>query len=120
MERDDLDRRLRELVLEFFQAKLALTPKSVEVRDEAGLLAIRVRHFSPPAVRRVVDHQNDSRDLEDYYLRMFDQLPPLLQAGIGKAGPLFKFQTLLDLKSDECVFMLTLVKGDGTTPVESS
>lgn len=120
MKPDDVDRRLCELVLQFFRAKLCLTPRSVEVRDEEGLLAVRVRGFSAPAERRMIDHPKDRLAMEDYYLRLFDQLPPLLNAGIGKAGPLVKFQTLLDLKRDECVFMLTLAKADGVTPVESS
>lgn len=120
MERDDVDRRLRELVLQFFHAKLRLTPRSVEVRDEGDVFAVRVRGFSAPAERRMIDHPKDWLAMEDYYLRLFDQLPPLLKAGIGKAGPLVKFQTLLDLKSDECVFMLTLANEDRVDPAESS
>lgn len=120
MQRDDVGQRLRELILQFFHAKLRLTPRSVEVRDEGGLLTVRVRGFSAPAERRMIAHPKERLAMEDYYLRLFDQLPPLLKAGIGKAGPLGNFQILLDLKGDECVFMLAFAEEDGVTPVGSS
>jgi len=117
---DDVARRLRDLVFQFFQAKLCLQPRSVEILEEGGSLAVKVRGFSPPAERTMIDHPKDVSDLENYYLRVFDQLPPLLNAGIGGTGLRVKVQTLLDLRGEECVFLLTLARQDGVIRAASS
>jgi len=110
MERQQVRERIRELTLAFFQAKLGLTPRSVEVRGGGDTLEVRVRGFFAPAEKALIDHPKERRAIEDYYLRLFDQLLPLLNAGVGKAGPIVRVQTLPDLRGNECVFMVTLGK----------
>ena len=67
----------------------------------------------------MMDQPNDRQVIEDYYLRLLDQIAPLMRTGVGEAGPLLKFQTLLDLPKDECVFILTLGKEGEVTWVDS-
>lgn len=110
MERQEMERRLAELTQGFFRAKLRLTPRSMEVREEGDALLLRVNGFVAPAERAMIDHPKDRWAIEDYYLRLFDQLTPLLRAGVGKAGPLVKVQTFLDLSSDEYRCILTLAR----------
>lgn len=111
MERQEMERRLAELTQGFFRAKLRLTPRSVEVREDGDTLVLRIRGFVPPAERAMIDQPKDRWVIEDYYLRLFDQqLTPLLRAGVRKAGPLVKVQTLLDLSGDECRCILTLAR----------
>lgn len=115
MERQEIERRLAELTQGFFRAKLRLTPRSVEVREEGDALVLRVNGFVAPAERAMIDHPKDRWAIEAYYLRLFDQLTPLLRAGAGNAGPFVKVQTLLDLSSDECRWILTLARQGGVT-----
>lgn len=116
MERQGVERRFVELTLEFFRAKLRLTPRAVEVRDRGDSLAVRVKGFLAPAEREMIDQPKDRRAIEDYYLRLFDQIAPLLRAGAGKARPFVRFQALLDLPNDECLFILTLGMEGKVTP----
>ena len=48
--------------------------------------------------------------------RLFDQIEPLLRAGVREAAgrSLLEFQTLLNLSEDESLFVVTL--GVGTSP----
>ena len=80
-----MGRRLAELTQGFFRAKLRLTPRSVEVREEGDALVLRVKGFVATAERAMINHPRDRWAIEDYYLRLFDQLTPLLRAGVGKA-----------------------------------
>ena len=75
-----------ELTQAFFRAKLRLTPRSVEVREDGDTLVLRIRWFVPPAERAMIDQPKDRWAIEDYYLRLFDQqLTPLLRAGGPKS-----------------------------------
>ncbi len=105
-----MERRVAELTREFFQAKLRLTPQSVEVRTKADLLVVSVRGFLAPAERVMMDSPETRFSMEEYYRRLFDQLEPLLRAGVREAAgcSLLEFQTLLNLSEDECLFVLTM------------
>jgi uncharacterized protein YbcI len=118
--RQELKQRISELTRGFFRGKLRLTPQSVEVGDMEDTLVVRVKGFLAPAERAMADQPNDRSAIEDYYLRLFDQIAPLMRTGVAEAGPLVKFQTLLDLARDECVFILTLGKEGEVTRVDSS
>src|SRR3972149_10457899 len=107
MERQQGGERIRELTLAFFQAKLGLTPRSVEVRGGGDTLEVRVRGFCAPAEKALIDPPKERRAIEDYYLRLFDQLLPLLNAGVGKGGPIVRVQTILVLLGDHCEFVGT-------------
>jgi len=105
-----MERQVAELTREFFQAKLRLTPQSVEVRAKADLLVVSVRGFLAPAERAMMDSPETRSPIEEYYRRLFDQLGPLLRAGVREAAgcSLLEFQTLLNLSEDECLFVLTM------------
>jgi uncharacterized protein YbcI len=111
-----MERRVAELTREFFQAKLRLTPQSVEVRTTADVLVVSVRGFLAPAERAMMDSPGTRSSMEEYYRRLFDQLEPLLRAGVREAAgrSLLEFQTLLNLSEDESLFVVTL--GVGTSP----
>lgn len=113
-------RRVSELTHGFFRGKLRLAPQSVEVGDMEDTLVIRVKGFLAQGERAMMDQPNDRQVIEDYYLRLFDQIAPLMRTGVGEAGPLLKFQTLLDLPKDECLFILTLGKEGEVTSVDSA
>jgi len=113
--RQEIKRRIRELTQGFFRGKLRLTPRLVEVGDMEDTLVVTVEGFLAPSERVMLEQPSDRSAIEDYYLRLFDQIGPLMQTGTGEAGPLVKLQTLLDLPRDQCVFILTLgKKGPGT------
>ena len=107
--RQEVKQRISELTYGFFRGKLRLTPGSVEVGDMEDTLVVRVKGFLAPGERAMMDQANDRSAIEDYYLRLLDQIAPLLRTGVGEAGPLLKFRTLLDLPRDECVFIFDLV-----------
>lgn len=115
----EIKRRVSELTHGFFRGKLRLSPQSVEVGDMEDTLVVRVKGFLAQGERAMMDQPNDRQVIEDYYLRLFDQIAPLMRTGVGEAGPLLKFQTLLDLPKDECVFILTLGKEGEVTWVDS-
>jgi hypothetical protein len=102
--------RITEVTRGFFRSKLRLTPRSVEVGDMEDTLVVRVKGFLATGERAMMNQPGDRQDIEDYYLRLLDQIVPLIRIGVGEAGPLLKVQTLLDLPRDECVFILTLGK----------
>lgn len=117
--REEIKRRISELTKGFFRSKLRLSPRSVEVGDMEDTLVIRVKGFLATGERAMMDRPNERSAIEDYYLRLLDQIAPLLRTGVGETDPLLKFRTLLDLPRDECVFILTLGKEGEMTGVDS-
>jgi len=116
MNRQELERCVANLTRDFFRAKLCLQPESLEVLVTKNLLLIRVKGFLRQADRAMMKRSSFRRPIEDFYIRVFDQLTPLIQAGIGVPGglDLLDFQTLLNVPRDRCVFVWSLRVAEGS------
>ena len=115
MNRQELERCVANLTRDFFRAKLRLQPESLEVLATRDLLLVRVKGFLRQADRAMMKRSSFQRAIEDSYVRVFDQLTPLIQAGIGARGglDLLDFETLLNLPRDRCVFVWSLRVAEG-------
>jgi len=111
----ELERCVANLTRDFFRAKLRLQPESVEVLATKNLLLVRVKGFLRQADRAMMKRSGFQHTIEDFYLRLFDQLTPLIQSGIGARGglDLLDFETLLNLPRDRCVFVWSLRVAEG-------
>jgi len=114
----EVHRRLSEVTKGFFRGKLRQNPRSVEVGEVGDTLIVRVKGFLSQSERAMLDQAGDREAIENYYLRLFDQIAPLMRTGVGEASPLVRFQTLLDLPRDECVFILTSGKAGEMSRVD--
>jgi len=117
--RRELAQRISELTQGFFRGKLRLSPRSVEVGEMGQTLVVTVRGFLTPSERAIMDQPSERQAIEDYYLRLLDQIAPLMRTGVGEAGPVVTFRTLLDLPGDECTFIVTLGKAEEAARVDS-
>lgn len=108
--RQEAERRMGELALGFFRRKLGHSPQRVEIRLERNLLVVRIRGFLTWAEPVAGESPGDRPAVEQYYLRLFDEIARLLRAGVrGAAGrAVLEVQTLPNLAEDECLFLLTL------------
>lgn len=110
MDAKDLERRIGELSRGFVRGKLGCCPQGVEVRIQGDLLVVRVRGFLEWTEHALVEPPRDRPAVEDSYLRLFEQIAPLLRAGIREATgrSVLEVQVLLNLPAGECLLLLTL------------
>lgn len=124
MDPKDLERRIGELSRGFVRGKLGRCPQGVEVRIQRDLLVVRVRGFLEWTEHALVESPRDRPAVEDYYLRLFEQIAPLLRAGIREATgrSVLEVQVLLNLPAGECLLLLTLRREntEGLPVVDSS
>ena len=115
MNRQELEGCVANLTRDFFRAKLRLQPESLEVLATRNLLLVRVKGFLRQADRAMMKRSSSQRAVEGFYVRVFDQLTPLIQAGIGARGglDLLDFETLLNFPHDRCVFVWSLRVAEG-------
>lgn len=115
MNRQELERSVANLTREFLRAKLRLQPEALEVLATKNLLLVRVKGFLRQADRAMMKRSSSRRALEDSYGRVFDQLTPLIQSGIGARGglDLVDFETIVNLPRDRCVFVWSLRVAEG-------
>lgn len=93
----------------------------VEVAEIADTVVVSIKGFLTESERAMTDQPNDRWTIEDYYLRLLDQIAPLMRVRLpGSAGRgLDRFQIVLDVPRDECVFLLTLGREGEVTRVDS-
>lgn len=110
MHRQGIEQRIGELARGFVRGKLGRYPQGVEVRIQRDCVVVRIRGFLAWTEHGMVESPTDRPSVEESYLRLFDQIAPLLRAGIREATGrgVLEVQPVLNLPADECVLWLTL------------
>ncbi len=107
-----LEQRLADISRDFFQSKLGVKPKGIEVLQQAQLIVLRIRGFLAQAEVALAGHPKDRKVLTTYYERIFENLYPLLRVVIQGAcqRPVIERHAVIDLSRNDCVYILTLAE----------
>ena len=110
MDRQEIEQRIGELTRDYLRGKRGRCPRNVEVRIEGDLLVVRIRGFLEWTEHAAMESTTDRPSVEEHYLRLFEQIAPLLRAGIREATgrAVLELRILLNLSEDECVLRSTV------------
>lgn len=110
MDRQEIEQRIGELTRDYLRGKRGCCPRSVEVRIEGDRLAVRMRGFLEWTEHAAMESPTDRPSVEEHYLRLFEQIAPLLRAGVREATgrTVLEVRILLKLPEDECLLLSTL------------